>query len=131
MLGNQKKPAEPGRKEDWVMESRAVARYIRVSPNKARQVADLVRGKDIDEAIGILRYTNKKSAPLISKVLKSAIANAEHNYDMDSDELYVSEIMIDEGPTLKRMKPRAYGRADVRRHRTSHITVVLREREVK
>ncbi|MGI5879588.1 MAG: 50S ribosomal protein L22 [Syntrophomonadaceae bacterium] len=113
------------------MESRAVARYIRVSPNKARQVADLVRGKDIDEAIGILRYTNKKSAPLISKVLKSAIANAEHNYDMDSDELYVSEIMIDEGPTLKRMKPRAYGRADVRRHRTSHITVVLREREVK
>ena len=113
------------------MESRAVARYIRVSPNKARQVADLVRGKDIDEAIGILRYTNKKSAPLISKVLKSAIANAEHNYDMDSDELYVSEIMIDEGPTLKRMKPRAYGRADIRRHRTSHITVVLREREVK
>ncbi|MDD3853498.1 MAG: 50S ribosomal protein L22 [Syntrophomonadaceae bacterium] len=113
------------------MESRAIARYIRVSPNKARQVADLVRGKDIDEAIGILRYTNKKSAPLISKVLKSAIANAEHNYDMDSDELYVSEIMIDEGPTLKRMKPRAYGRADVRRHRTSHITVVLREREVK
>jgi len=113
------------------MESRAVARYIRVSPNKARQVADLVRGKDIDEAIGILRYTNKKSAPLISKVLKSAIANAEHNYDMDSDELYVSEIMIDEGPTLKRMKPREYGRADVRRHRTSHITVVLREREVK
>ncbi len=113
------------------MESRAIARYIRVSPNKARQVADLVRGKDIDEAIGILRYTNKKSAPLINKVLKSAIANAEHNYDMDSDELYVSEIMIDEGPTLKRMKPRAYGRADIRRHRTSHITVVLREREVK
>ncbi|NLT20596.1 MAG: 50S ribosomal protein L22 [Syntrophomonadaceae bacterium] len=113
------------------MESRATARYIRVSPNKARQVADLVRGKDIDEAIGILRYTNKKSAPLINKVLKSAIANAEHNYDMDSDELYVSEIMIDEGPTLKRMKPRAYGRADIRRHRTSHITVVLREREVK
>jgi len=113
------------------MESRATARYIRVSPNKARQVADLVCGKDIDEAIGILRYTNKKSAPLINKVLKSAIANAEHNYDMDSDELYVSEIMIDEGPTLKRMKPRAYGRADIRRHRTSHITVVLREREVK
>ncbi|MEN6463227.1 MAG: 50S ribosomal protein L22 [Syntrophomonas sp.] len=113
------------------MESKAVARYIRVSPFKARQIADLVRGKDTKEAIGILRYANKKSGPLVSKVLKSAIANAEHNYDMDSDSLYVSEIYIDEGPTLKRMQPRAYGRADVRRHRTSHITVVLREREVK
>ncbi|HBQ26920.1 MAG TPA: 50S ribosomal protein L22 [Syntrophomonas sp.] len=112
-------------------EARAVARYLRVSPFKARQVADLVRGKNVDEAVGILKYTNKKSAPLISKILKSAIANAEHNNDMDSDELYVSEIYVDEGPTLKRMRPRAYGRADVRRHRTSHITVVLREREVK
>ncbi len=112
-------------------EARAVARFLRVSPFKARQVADLVRGKKIDEAVGILKYTNKKSAPLIGKVLKSAIANAEHNNDMDSDELYVSEIYVDEGPTLKRMRPRAYGRADVRRHRTSHITVVLREREVK
>jgi large subunit ribosomal protein L22 len=112
-------------------EARAVARFLRVSPFKARQVADLVRGKDVNEAVGILRYTNKKSAPLINKVLKSAIANAEHNNDMDSDELYVSEIYVDEGPTLKRMRPRAYGRADVRRHRTSHITVVLREREVK
>lgn len=113
------------------MESRAIARYLRVSPLKARQVADLVRGKDVKEAMGILRYTNKKSSPLISKVVKSAVANAEHNYDMDSDELYIFEILINEGPTLKRMKPRAYGRADVRRHRTSHITVVLREREVK
>lgn len=113
------------------MESRAIARYLRVSPLKARQVADLVRGKDVKEALGILRYTNKKSSPLISKVVKSAVANAEHNYDMDSDALYISEILINEGPTLKRMKPRAYGRADVRRHRTSHITVVLREREVK
>lgn len=113
------------------MEARAIARYLRVSPLKARQVADLVRGKDVNEALGILRYTNKKSSPLISKVVKSAVANAEHNYDMDSDELYISEILINEGPTLKRMKPRAYGRADVRRHRTSHITVVLREREVK
>lgn len=114
-----------------IVESRAVARFIRVSPFKARQVADLVRGKDVKEAIGILRYSNKKSGPLVTKVLKSAIANAEHNYDMDSDSLYVSEIRIDEGPTLKRMKPRAYGRADVMRHRTSHITVVVREREVK
>ncbi|HOB12260.1 MAG TPA: 50S ribosomal protein L22 [Syntrophomonadaceae bacterium] len=113
------------------MEARAIARYLRVSPFKARQVADLIRGKDVDEAVGILRYTNKKSAPMISKVLKSAIANAEHNYDMDTDALYVSEIYVDEGPIIKRMQPRAYGRADIRRHRTSHITVVVREREVK
>ncbi len=113
------------------MEAKAVGRYLRVSPFKARQVANLVRGKEASEAVAILKYTNKKSSPLISKVIQSAIANAEHNYDMDSDELFVSEIYIDEGPTMKRMKPRAYGRADVRRHRTSHITVVLKEREVK
>ena len=113
------------------MEARAIARYLRVSPFKARQVANLVRGKDVSEAMGILNYTNKKSAPLINKVVKSAVANAEHNFDMDSDELYISEILVDEGPTLKRMRPRAYGRADVRRHSTSHITVVLSEREGK
>ena len=113
------------------MESRAVARYIRVSPLKARQVADLVRGKNINEAVGILRYVNKKSAPLINKVLRSAIANAEHNYNMDSDILYVAEIYIDEGPTVKRMQPRGYGRADVRRKRSSHITVVLKEKGVR
>ena len=113
------------------MESRAVARYIRVSPLKARQVADLVRGKNINEAVGILRYVNKKAAPLINKVLRSAIANAEHNYNMDSDILYVAELYIDEGPTAKRMQPRGYGRADVRRKRTSHITVVLKEKEVR
>ncbi|MBO8158044.1 50S ribosomal protein L22 [Thermosyntropha sp.] len=113
------------------MEARAVARYLRISPFKARQVADLIRGKDVHEAMGILKYTNKRSAPMIQKVLKSAIANAEHNYDMDSDDLYISEIYVDEGPTIKRMRPRAYGRADLRRHRTSHITVVLREKEVK
>lgn len=113
------------------MESRAIARYLRVSPFKARQVANLLRGKDVKEAIGILRYTNKKAAPLINKVLKSAVANAEHNFDMDSDALFVAEIYINEGPTIKRMQPRAYGRADVRRHRTSHITVVLKEKEVE
>ncbi|MGI6433821.1 MAG: 50S ribosomal protein L22 [Syntrophomonadaceae bacterium] len=113
------------------MEARAIARYLRISPFKARQVADLVRGKDVKEAIGILKYANKRSAPLINKVLKSAVANAEHNYDMDSDELFVAAIYIDEGPIMKRMQPRGYGRADVRRHRTSHVTVVLKEREVK
>lgn len=113
------------------MEAKSIGRYLRVSPFKARQVANIVRGKNTNEAVAILTYTNKKSAPFIRKVLKSAIANAEHNFDMDTDELYIAEIFIDEGPVLKRMKPRAYGRADVRRHRTSHITVVLKEREAK
>ncbi|MGI6551287.1 MAG: 50S ribosomal protein L22 [Syntrophomonadales bacterium] len=110
------------------MQARAIARYIRVSPFKARQVADLIRGKDVREARAILRYTNKKAAPLIVKVMNSAVANAEHNFDMDSDDLYVSEIYVDEGPSLKRIKPRAYGRGDMIKHRTSHITVVVKER---
>lgn len=110
------------------MQARSIARYIRVSPFKARQVVDLIRGKDVREARAILRYTNKKAAPLIAKVMNSAVANAEHNYDMDSDELFVSEVYIDEGPSLKRIKPRAYGRGDMIKHRTSHITVVVKER---
>jgi len=113
------------------MEAKAVARYLRLSPFKARQVADLIRGKSVYEAMGVLRYVNKKSAPFIRKVVQSAVANAEHNNSMDSDALYISAIYIDEGPTIKRMQPRAYGRADVRRHRTSHITVILKEREAK
>ncbi|MGE5396465.1 MAG: 50S ribosomal protein L22 [Chitinophagales bacterium] len=111
------------------MEARAIARYIRVSPFKARQVIDLVRGKGVAEARAILKYTNKKAAPLVAKVLDSAIANAEHNFDMNSDALYVSEVFVDQGPSLKRLKPRAYGRADMMKHRTSHITVVVKERK--
>lgn len=113
------------------MESRVVSRYLRVSPLKARQVADLVRGKDVKEALGILRYANKKTSFMLSKMINSAVANAEHNFDMDADALFVSELRIDEGPAYKRMRPRAHGRADIRKHRTSHITVVLEEREVK
>ncbi len=110
------------------MQARAIARYIRVSPFKARQVVDLIRGKDVREARAILKYTNKKAAPFIAKVMNSAVANAEHNFDMDSDSLYVSEVYVDEGPSLKRIKPRAYGRGDMIKHRTSHITVVVKER---
>ncbi|MGE5545044.1 MAG: 50S ribosomal protein L22 [Bacillota bacterium] len=110
------------------MQARAIARYIRVSPFKARQVVDLIRGKDVREARAILKYTNKKAAPLIAKVMNSAVANAEHNFDMDADDLYISEVYVDEGPSLKRIKPRAYGRGDMIKHRTSHITVVVKER---
>lgn len=113
------------------MEAKAMAKFIRVAPFKARQVVDLIRGKDVREAKAILKYTNKKGAPLVAKVLNSAVANAEHNFDMDSDSLFVSEIFVDEGPAIKRMKPRAYGRADIMKRRTSHITVVVKERGAK
>lgn len=111
------------------MEARAVARHIRISPRKARQVVDLIRNKDVDEAITILRFTPKAGSPIVEKVLRSAIANAENNHDMDVDSLYVAECYVDEGPTLKRIRPRARGMADRIRKRTSHITVILREKE--
>jgi large subunit ribosomal protein L22 len=111
------------------MEARAQARYIRISPRRVRQVVDLIRGNDIREAEAILMVTPQRGARAIAKVLKSAVANAEHNYDLDTSELVVSRAYVDEGPTLKRFQPRARGRADVRRKRTSHITVVVGEKE--
>lgn len=112
------------------METKAIGRYTRISPRKARSVADAIRGKDVGEAYGILQYTPRKAARLIEKVLRSAVANAENNNEMDPKQLYISGIYVDEGPTLKRFKPRAMGRADMIRKRTSHITVVVTEREV-
>lgn len=114
-----------------IAEARAIARYIRISPRKARQVMDLVRGKDLPEALAILKYTPQRASEPISKVIKSAAANAEHNYEMNKDTLYVAECFVDEGPTLKRFQPRAMGRADVKRRRTSHITVVVKEKPGK
>ncbi len=110
------------------MEAKAVAKYIRISPRKARQVVDLIRGKSVAEAYAILKFTPNKGAELVENVLKSAIANAEHNYDMNVDELYVSQAYVDQGPSLKRFKPRAMGRADGIKKRTSHITVMVSER---
>jgi|SRR5690554_2139660 len=119
---------------DWKMSeevksARAVARQVRIAPRKARLVIDLIRGKEVGEATAILRHTNRKAAPIIEKVLKSAIANAEHNYEMDPDKLYVSEAYVDEGITLKRYKPRARGSASAINKRTSHITVVVSEKK--
>ncbi|MHB1419594.1 MAG: 50S ribosomal protein L22 [Bacillota bacterium] len=113
------------------MEAKAIARHIRISPRKARQVVDLIRGKAVKEALAILGFTPKRASVPVSKALKSAMANAEHNYDMSADDLYVSQVYVDQGPTLKRTKPRAMGRADVMRRRTSHITVVVGEKGVK
>lgn len=110
------------------MEARASLRMLRVTPQKTRLVADLIRGKNVDEAEDILRYTNKRSAQPMLKLLKSARANAVNNHDMFEDSLYVSKIVVDEGPTLKRWLPRARGRADRLLKRTCNITIELEER---
>lgn len=111
------------------MEARAIAKFIRVSPRKARMVVDLVRGKKLEEALAILRYTPNKAADVVTKVVKSAAANAEHNYEMDKDDLVISQIFVDQGPSLKRVMPRAMGRADIIKRKTSHITVVVSDKK--
>jgi large subunit ribosomal protein L22 len=108
---------------------RAVARYVRVSPYKARLIADLIRGKDLEEARFITTFSPQAAARLVGKVLESAVANAENNNGLRADDLMVVGCYVDEGPTLKRWRPRAYGRATRIRKRTSHITVVVGERE--
>ncbi len=111
------------------MEARAVGKYIRISPQKARLVADVVRGMDAGRAITTLRFMPKKGAGILRKVLESAVANATQDDQMDVDNLYVKKILIDGGPSLKRIRPRAMGRATGIIKRTSHITVVLDEQE--
>ena len=107
------------------MEAFAKHRHARTSAQKARLVADQIRGLHVEKALEVLSYSPKKGADLIKKVLESAIANAEHNEGADIDELSVSQIFVDEGPTMKRIKPRAKGRADRIFKRSSHITVVV------
>lgn len=107
------------------MEVAAKLRYSRISPQKARLVADQVRGLPVGRALQVLEFSPKKAAQIIKKVLDSAIANAEHNEGADIDELKVSRIFVDEGPTLKRIRPRAKGRANRIMKRTSHITVTV------
>lgn len=109
----------------------AKLRRLRIAPRKVRLVADLIRGKKVDEAINILTFLNKKAAKPVLKLLKSAIANAEHNFKLKKDNLFISKITVDEGPKFKRWMPRARGRADLILKRTSHITLVLSEKESK
>jgi large subunit ribosomal protein L22 len=111
------------------MQAKAVLRTIRIAPRKVRLVVDLIRGKQVGEAIAILRHTPKTASPVVEKLLKSAIANAEHNYDMDVNSLYIEKVFVDEGPTLKRFRPRAQGRASAINKRTSHITLVVSEKK--
>jgi len=109
------------------MEAKAVAKYIRVSPRKTRLVAENIKGKGVEDALNILRFTPKKPAKILSKVLYSAISNAEQMPGVDVDSLIVETILVNEGPTWKRIQPRAMGRAYRIRKRTSHITIVVKE----
>lgn len=110
------------------MEAKATAKYVRVSARKAGQICDLVRGKNVDEALAIVKFTPKASSEIIEKLLKSAIANAENNHNMKHENLYVAEIYANQGPTLKRIRPAAKGSAVRIRKRTSHITIVVKEK---
>ena len=114
--------------ENAVLEARATLKYARISARKVKIVADLIRGKDAGEALSIVKFTPKASSEVIEKLLKSAIANAENNNGMNRENLYVEECFANKGPTMKRIRPRAQGRAYRIEKRTSHITVVLNER---
>ena len=109
------------------MEVKAVAKYVRISPRKVRPVMDQVRGKRVEEAMNLLAFAPQKGAFLLKKVIQSAVANVEQNTSMDVDGLYIKRVYADEGPMLKRFRPRALGRATRIRKRTSHLTVVLDE----
>ncbi len=110
------------------MEAIAKHNFARISPQKARLVADQIRGKSVDQALELLTFSNKKAAELVKKVLESASAPAEHNEGADIDDLRVAKIFVDEGPVMKRIMPRAKGRADRILKRSSHITVVVADR---
>ena len=115
-------------KTTQVAEARATLSYARISARKVKIVADLIRGKDAKEALAIVKFTPKASSEVLEKLLKSAIANAENNHGMSSNNLYVAEIYANQGPTMKRIRPAAKGSAVRIRKRTSHITIKLRER---
>ena len=111
------------------MESRASLKHARISARKVKIVIDLIRGKDVNEALAILKFTPKAASPLVEKLVKSAIANAENNHNMDAGKLYIAEIYANQGATMKRIRAATQGRANRIRKRTSHIEVVLKERE--
>jgi len=111
------------------MEAKAIAKFVRMSPRKVRHVIDLIRGKNLQEAIAVLQFTPNMAAATIRKVLDSAAANAENNHAMDREALYVSTAFVDGGPSMRRMRPGSIGRGGVIRRRTSHITVGVSERE--
>ena len=124
-MATRVKQKAAARKANADKRPRAVAKYVRVSPRKVQIVIDLIRGKRVDDALAILMYTPKSAAPVVEKLLNSAIANAENNLEMDRQSLYVAEVYANQGPTLKRYWARSHGRADLIKKHTSHITIVL------
>lgn len=110
------------------MEAKAIAKYVRMSPMKIGVVLDLIRGKNVNEAFAILKYTPKDAAEVVYKVLKSAVANAENNLNLETNKLYVAEAYACQGPTLKRFRPHAQGRAFRIKKRSSHVTLIVKER---
>ena len=116
-------------REEVIPKAEATLKYARISSRKVKIVADLIRGKDVDEALAIVKFTPKAASEIVEKLLKSAIANAENNHGMKSNKLYVAEIYANQGPTLRRIRPAAKGSAVRIRKRTSHITIVLKERD--
>ena len=124
-MATRVKQKAAARKANADKRPRAIARYVRISSRKVKIVIDLIRGKKVDEALAILMYTPKSAAPVVEKLLNSAIANAENNLEMNRDTLYVAEVYANQGPTLKRYWARSHGRADMIHKRTSHITIVL------
>lgn len=117
--------------EQNVREGRAVAKWLRISPTKARRAADLVRGRPLQEARRVLAFTPLKASRVVSKVLESAVANATHNFDLPEERLYVYRVFVDEGLVIKRWNPRAYGRANRIEKRTAHVTVIVRARGIE
>lgn len=111
------------------MEAKAYLKYARISPRKVQIVLDLIRNKPVDVAFAILKHTPKSACEPLEKLLKSAVANAENNYNMDKDSLYVSQCFVTPGPTMKRIRPTAKGRAYRILKRSSHVTMVVKERE--
>ena len=124
-MATRVKQKAAARKANADKRPRAIARYVRISSRKVKIVIDLIRGKKVDDALAILMYTPKSAAPVVEKLLNSAIANAENNLEMIRDSLYVAEVYANQGPTLKRYWARSHGRADQILKRTSHITIVL------
>lgn len=110
------------------MEANATLRFLRIAPRKVRLLADMIRGKPVQDAINALRFTRKSASLPLRKLIESAVANAENNHGLDIDTLWIREIRVDEGPTLKRFSPRAQGRAFPIMKRTSHVAVVLEEK---
>ncbi len=124
-MATRQREKAAARRENADRRPHAIARYVRISSRKVKIVIDLIRGKHVDEAEAILAYTPKAASPVVEKLLKSAVANAENNMDLPKDSLFVAEVYANQGPTLKRFQPRAHGRAFRINKRSSHITIIL------